>query len=289
MHTHISSSSSRRCNMGVSKAAREQSVNRFPQTNDVGLPIRRGGGLGTPEPLKAEHPRDTRAGVDADPVLAVHPGGLRRRCRRDQLHRLRRHPAGDDGAADRAPRAADTGLATRAVHHLRPPRDGHRPRRGHARTGSRPPPPRRGGTVHRRVESLPVQGVRGVLILSCSASGRLLDLNTGVSLSTPGAGSWTRSDANGGTRDSQAARMSFCGSSSISTNFGCVLKLCCFDHLGLCTLALLRTVLTNQFVVPSTSLCFEESAISLKRSATHQKRFSYRRPILNAQLPAEFA
>ena len=45
---------------------------------------------------------DPRAGVDADPVLAVHPGGVRRRRRRGALP-LPRRPPRHHRAADRAP------------------------------------------------------------------------------------------------------------------------------------------------------------------------------------------
>lgn len=97
--------------------------------------------------------RDPGCGVDPDPVLAVHPESLRRRCRRDHLHLLRRHPAHPRAAAGRGPGPPDTGQPARAIRDLRQPRVRHRPGRRTRRGRGRPSPSRRRRTDHRRVEA----------------------------------------------------------------------------------------------------------------------------------------
>ena len=88
--------------------------------------------------------RDRRIGVAADPVPAEHPGGLRRRHRRDGVHRLRQRqaprPSGPPGRPPgRPPGPPDAGLAVGAVHRLGLSRLRHRPDPATGRGGGRPP------------------------------------------------------------------------------------------------------------------------------------------------------
>jgi hypothetical protein len=62
------------------------------------------------------------------PYWAVHPRGVRRGRRRDQLHLLRPHPRRQHRAPARASGAPDPGLTAGVVHRLRLPRHRHRSR-----------------------------------------------------------------------------------------------------------------------------------------------------------------
>ena len=88
--------------------------------------------------IRAAIDADRRGRVGADPVLALNPGGLWCRRRRDQLHRVLRQgrhhrPAG------RAPGPANTRQPTRPVHLLGLPRVRHQPTRERVGDRGRPP------------------------------------------------------------------------------------------------------------------------------------------------------
>ena len=76
--------------------------------------------------------------------------GRRRRCRRDHLHPLPERARRRAGAAHRPAGEAHARFPTGPLRHLQLSRLHHRPGRGDAGTGGRPPPPRRDRERHPR-------------------------------------------------------------------------------------------------------------------------------------------